>query len=277
MRITCPNCGAQYEVDDTLIPEAGRDVQCSNCGKGWFQARNPEPVETFEDEPDAAEPAVAVEDTVMAATVAESVEEVVAKVTEPEAPPPAPVAEKAPPAPSMLDDDEDEGPALPPRKPDESVLSVLREEAQREIAQRRQETAGIETQPELGLAEPVERRTAPAPDMVAGTAVAGAARRDLLPDIDMINSTLRSDAERGAAHAGGDDEMVVERRRGFRMGFGIVLLIVAVLIGLYAAAGWLAQTVPALAPMLAAYVEMANGFRAWIDGLLAAGTAGLSE
>ena len=46
MRITCPNCGAQYEVDDTLIPEAGRDVQCSNCGKGWFQARHPEPVET---------------------------------------------------------------------------------------------------------------------------------------------------------------------------------------------------------------------------------------
>jgi predicted Zn finger-like uncharacterized protein len=279
MRITCPNCGAQYEVDDTLIPEAGRDVQCSNCGKGWFQARNPEPVETFEDEPDVAEPPeeVAVEDSVMAETVAEPVEEVIARVTEPEAPPPAPVAEKAPPTPAMRDDDEDEGPALPARRPDESVLAVLREEAQREIAQRRQETTGIETQPDLGLAEPVERRTTPAPDMVAGTAVAGAARRDLLPDIDMINSTLRSDAERGAAHSGGDDEMVVERRRGFRMGFGIVLLIVAALIGLYAAAGWLAQTVPALAPLLAAYVEMANGFRAWIDGLLAAGTAGLSE
>ena len=67
MRITCPNCGAQYEVDDTLIPEAGRDVQCSNCGKGWFQARNPEPEETFEDEPVAAETPeeIAVEDTVM--------------------------------------------------------------------------------------------------------------------------------------------------------------------------------------------------------------------
>jgi hypothetical protein len=107
--------------------------------------------------------------------------------------------------------------------------------------------------------------------------VAGAARRDLLPDIDMINSTLRPDAERGAAHAGDDDDTVVERRRGFRMGFGIVLLIVAALVGLYVAAGWLAQTVPALAPLLAAYVEAANGFRAWLDGLLAAGTAGLSE
>ena len=74
----------------------------------------------------------------------------------------------------------------------------------------------------------------------------------------MINTTLRSDADRGAAHAGDDEEMVVERRRGFRMGFGIVLLFVAALIGLYAAAGWLAQTVPALAPLLAAYLEMAT-------------------
>ncbi len=37
MRLICPNCGAQYEVDDSLVPEAGRDVQCSNCGHGWFQ------------------------------------------------------------------------------------------------------------------------------------------------------------------------------------------------------------------------------------------------
>ncbi|WP_122072692.1 zinc-ribbon domain-containing protein [Pseudophaeobacter sp. EL27] len=37
MRLTCPNCGAQYEVPDDVIPEEGRDVQCSNCGDTWFQ------------------------------------------------------------------------------------------------------------------------------------------------------------------------------------------------------------------------------------------------
>ncbi len=37
MRLTCPNCGAQYEVPDDVIPTAGRDVQCSNCGNTWFQ------------------------------------------------------------------------------------------------------------------------------------------------------------------------------------------------------------------------------------------------
>jgi len=37
MRLTCPNCDAQYEVPDDVIPQDGRDVQCSNCGNTWFQ------------------------------------------------------------------------------------------------------------------------------------------------------------------------------------------------------------------------------------------------
>ena len=37
MRLTCPNCGAEYEVPDEVIPTSGRDVQCSNCGDTWYQ------------------------------------------------------------------------------------------------------------------------------------------------------------------------------------------------------------------------------------------------
>ena len=37
MRLTCPNCGAEYEVSEDSIPAVGRDVQCSNCGVTWFQ------------------------------------------------------------------------------------------------------------------------------------------------------------------------------------------------------------------------------------------------
>ena len=37
MRLVCPNCGAQYEVDDRVIPDSGRDVQCSSCGHAWYQ------------------------------------------------------------------------------------------------------------------------------------------------------------------------------------------------------------------------------------------------
>jgi predicted Zn finger-like uncharacterized protein len=317
MRITCPNCGAQYEVDDALIPEAGRDVQCSNCGKGWFQAKQvavdapEEAVEAAAADETVAEPAAAVEEAEIADTrAAEPVAEEAEPVAETEeAPPlaqseeveePTAVADFADDEPAAAevsqeqetedraaavtddaDEDEDEEPApLPaaaqPRKPGESVLAVLREEAEREIAQRRQEAGGIESQPDLGLAEPIERRTGPGPaEIAAGAAVAATARRDLLPDIDEINSTLRSDADR-VAHAGEDESVESERRRGFRMGFGLMILLAAVLIGLYVGSAWLAQAVPALEPALVAYVEMANGLRTWIDGLLAAGVDGLS-
>lgn len=36
MLIQCPNCNAQYEVPNDIIPAAGRDVQCSSCSKTWF-------------------------------------------------------------------------------------------------------------------------------------------------------------------------------------------------------------------------------------------------
>ncbi|QPM90683.1 zinc-ribbon domain-containing protein [Pseudooceanicola algae] len=37
MRLTCPNCGAQYDVPGDAIPSAGRDVECSNCEEIWYQ------------------------------------------------------------------------------------------------------------------------------------------------------------------------------------------------------------------------------------------------
>ncbi|NNF70859.1 MAG: hypothetical protein HKN02_01540 [Rhodobacteraceae bacterium] len=56
MRLTCPNCDAQYEVDASLIPETGRDVQCSNCGKTWFQPPEGGLAPPPEPEPVAPEP-----------------------------------------------------------------------------------------------------------------------------------------------------------------------------------------------------------------------------
>ncbi len=40
MRLICPNCNAQYNVDEALIPEEGRDVQCATCKKTWFQEKS---------------------------------------------------------------------------------------------------------------------------------------------------------------------------------------------------------------------------------------------
>ncbi len=36
MRLTCPNCGAEYEVPDGLVPEDGRHVQCTSCQTRWY-------------------------------------------------------------------------------------------------------------------------------------------------------------------------------------------------------------------------------------------------
>ena len=36
MFIECPNCTKKFEVDQNLIPEEGRLVQCGSCGHTWL-------------------------------------------------------------------------------------------------------------------------------------------------------------------------------------------------------------------------------------------------
>jgi predicted Zn finger-like uncharacterized protein len=36
MRLTCPNCDAEYQVPDGMVPAAGRHVQCTACHTRWF-------------------------------------------------------------------------------------------------------------------------------------------------------------------------------------------------------------------------------------------------
>ena len=36
MIITCPNCNKQFKIDNSLIPDEGRDVQCGSCNNVWF-------------------------------------------------------------------------------------------------------------------------------------------------------------------------------------------------------------------------------------------------
>lgn len=86
------------------------------------------------------------------------------------------------------------------------------------------------------------------------------ARRQLLPDIEEINSTLRPDeGEAATADAETDAEHQPKpRRRGFRRGFTLALVLVALAIGLYVFAEPVAENVPALAETLLDYV-------AWVD------------
>ncbi len=36
MIITCPNCNKKFKIDNSLIPDDGRDLQCGSCDHVWF-------------------------------------------------------------------------------------------------------------------------------------------------------------------------------------------------------------------------------------------------
>ena len=259
MRLICPNCDAQYEVPAEVIPEGGRDVQCSNCGHIWYQNHPDDPVEA-------------------------------------DAPATAEIDDRLPDeADSAYEDEDDVAPevrAPRQRSIDPSVKQVLREEAEREVARRRS-GGTLESQPELGLDQPPEtedeKRARQARERMArikGQAVGeaapaqdaaedddpkpgrrGGARSALLPDIDEINQSLRAEGERRPVETPQGKAAMSEEPRsgGFARGFAFVILIAVVLAGLYVAAPKLAEAVPALADPLAAYVSAVDEGRLWID------------
>ena len=36
MIITCPNCNKKFMIDNSMIPDEGRDLQCGSCNHLWF-------------------------------------------------------------------------------------------------------------------------------------------------------------------------------------------------------------------------------------------------
>lgn len=241
MRLICPNCDAEYEVDDAAIPDGGRDVQCSNCGHAWFQLAA------------AAENAQAEEDALFG-------------VADDDAPFSAP-SDAIPAGLSQSD------PPMPARRTlDENLMAVLREEAEREAAARRVEATPIETQTEMPLAAPpasdaarrVARLKGIDPDAPPPAPVRAGSRRQLLPDIEEINSTLRSTS----AESDADDEDAPAGRRGFRSGFVLSLVLAAIGAGAYAMAPRLAEQIPAAKPVLDNYVAQVDSGRLWLDAMM---------
>ena len=50
MIISCQKCAKKFNVDDNLIPDDGRNLQCSSCGHKWF-FRKKTNLEKFKEKP----------------------------------------------------------------------------------------------------------------------------------------------------------------------------------------------------------------------------------
>ncbi|MBE0453465.1 MAG: zinc-ribbon domain-containing protein [Roseovarius sp.] len=259
MRLTCPNCGAQYEVPDAVIPASGRDVQCSNCGNTWFQHY-----------PDNTPP-----DADLAAPEAAYQPE-----PEPEArPDPAPATQR------RLDPDVAE------------ILreEAKRERAARAV----EAGMRLETQPDLGLdaprpldaSHPDERRqqvrtrlerlrggaahakapSAPARDSTPED-IDPPSRRNLFPDIDEINSSLSATDDFDAAQPLLPEEALPPpRKSGFRAGFRLAVITCVLALIVYLMAPQIAALSPGLEAPLGQYVATVDALR----GLLSHAVAGL--
>ncbi|ROU02537.1 zinc-ribbon domain-containing protein [Histidinibacterium lentulum] len=257
MRLTCPNCGAEYEVPDDAIPDSGRDVQCSNCGHTWFEA-GAAAAETAEPaEPPAPRPPRAPRPAAPAETARDRAQ------PDPDAPRPG----RPPPDPEAPHPDP--GQPAPRRRLDPAVASVLREErATSEALRRASAPEPMERQEDLPLAEPASpaRRPAPAPQP----------RRERLPDVDDINRRLGADPAPRASDRTAEEQAALRYRQGFRYGFGIVMLIAAAATLVYVYAPRIAEAVPSLSPPLAAYTETVDGLRLSLDNSVQSLTTRLS-
>ncbi len=299
MRLTCPNCGAQYEVPDQVIPREGRDVQCSNCGNTWFCA-HPDFAPASQDDPKSE---------------ADRLRDTIRDLSEPSDPERRPRPRPAPkPRP---DPDETQAPRER-RNLDPEIADILREEARHEAELREAEARNaLETQPDLGLdtitddaerraeqarqrmarlrGQPVDPPAAPKAAQASPTqtleqlprAAEPAAenrptpprqsdskseeprpvsRKEMLPDIEEISSSLRqSDQGTDYGKLAGLHKSPRHKAGGFTRGFAVAIIIAAVLLMIYTNAPAIADMLPEADPMLSAFVAMVDQGRFWLQ------------
>lgn len=246
MRLICPNCDAQYEVDDNAIPKDGRDVQCSSCQQTWFQ----KPSAQLKQEEEA---------------------EAVAAI----------------------------------HKPDESVLEVLREEAEREARARSNETQGaketqsVEDTPPASepdpaqeedvsplaetvrkhMANPKEAASNPAQEeasLLGDYAASNSTGQHELPDIEELNSTLRAKSDDIEAEKEKEAPPTQQNRSSFRIGFGLVLTIAMLLLLAFSNAEWIIEKLPQSEPYMIRFVGVMNDLWTWLDQMMKVATEKMS-
>ncbi|UWQ84236.1 zinc-ribbon domain-containing protein [Leisingera caerulea] len=297
MRLTCPNCAAEYEVPEDVIPAEGRDVQCSNCGQTWFQAAAGETaaVPLAEDAPAPADAAEEPEQDAAASAPQQAPEDAAENAAEP-APERGGIEEEAA---DFFANSRQDGPGgfaqdaaedMPQQQAepqpqrarglDPALTDILREEAEREASLRAAESQSLETQPDLGLEEATApedeaaRRSRQARDRMARmrgedprqlAAAESGSRKELLPDIEEINSTLRSGGSAAPAPQAAAEAPPVRRKNNFARGFSLSLIAALAMVMIYDNAALIAEKVPLAESALSSYVSWVDQMRLWLD------------
>lgn len=280
MRLVCPNCAAQYEVDDNAIPKTGRDVQCASCGNTWFQEPPSVKTQAAPDPEDDAFPEAGSTDQTPDNQDGEI------KDDTPKILPPSPAG-------GLKENSPDQSPTLPrpARTPhDPSVLDILRREAEREKKARKLEELSQAQPPEqtdkdAHVAVPTGRRHWPEEGQyeLSGEAHLKAGQADTstahergeqaeasthLPDIDELNSTLRA-ANDKSRRTEQPTEQSVDVGSG-RLGFYLALLLLLIFLLAYVLRAQIINAAPGTAPLLETYAEIVDaGRRALASGAAA--------
>ena len=327
MRLTCPNCAAQYEVPEDVIPPEGRDVQCSNCGQTWFQAAAG--AETADGPEDTALEDIGIEEAFARVAEAEAREKA-ERAPVPEPGPeslPEPGLEPEPEISAPQDSGQDSPQDVPEaagtaeqdstgteaeertaadepdadaadtepeqaqqrgRSLDPAMSDILREEAAREAELRAAESQSLETQPGLGLEDAAAhedeaaRRSRQAQERMARmrgedprqiAAAESGSRKELLPDIEEINSTLRSAGSAVPAPQAEPEDEPVRRKSGFARGFALSVIAALILLLIYDKAPLISEKLPQADPALNSYVDWVDQARLWLDNQVKSVTA----
>lgn len=246
MRITCPNCAAQYEVDGSLFPDEGREVQCSSCDTVWMQAPEPKvpPIRLDAPAPKPSDRMPAAERDALRSAVAEEIAvRDSGRTTQTE----------------YNVQPQSDGPS------EDDILAALRQQIQAEGGdfEKQQGPALSQKRNLKKAAETMGIDVDAVDDKPRGTQVRKVVEEDEVPKKSEARSKLQRKLQ--------DYESIAyaESRSQFRTGMWTAIAICVIGLGTYMGRDTIAETVPAAAPYLETYAGLVDQGRDRIEALYA--------